>query len=103
MLLDGKDERSRTNEVRSHGLEHQAFPVRRQPQAEGTLVPVLKATVHQTVRRRHAAAGQVAPVDQNGGEASYRGFPGDAAPREAAANHQQVDWLGRQILYRHAP
>ncbi len=89
--------------MRSHGLERESFPVRRQPQAEGTLVPVLKAPVHQTVRRRRAAAAQVAPVDQNGAEAPCRGLPGDAAPREAATNHQQVDSLGRQILYRHAP
>ena len=89
--------------MRSHGLEHESFPVRRQPQAEGTLVPVLKASVHQAIRRRHAAAGQVAPVYQDGAEASCRGFPGDTAPREAATNHQQVDGLDRQIRNRHAP
>jgi hypothetical protein len=54
----------------------------------------------EPARPRACAGGEVALLDEHGGQSAHRGVPGDPRPGDAATDDQQIDRPGAEGVER---
>ena len=85
------------DQVRRDPEQHAALPVGLEHQSQVAGLQVAQAAVHQAAGARAGARAEIVLLDQHRAEAAHGRVAGDAGPGDAAADHQQVGGLRREL------
>ena len=101
--MDREEEIEGMHEVRRDPEQRLPLAHRLEHQSEMALLEIADAAVDEPAGAGARAEGEVPLLDEGGAQPAHGGVAGDSRSGDPAADHQQIDVLGRQALERRTP
>jgi hypothetical protein len=96
--VNRKHERQRPDQMGRDPLEGAALAVGFHHQAELALLQVAKTAVNQSARPRAGSRPEIVLLHHDGAQSAHRRVARDSRAVDAAADHQEIGGLRRQLL-----